>query len=723
MPLSTNRTTFTFNHADQVDEYGASVGNFDTVQTNFDSRAEQNLTDINNIKNTLTSETVDDSGAHNIKAAGIAGILSGAAATVYAMLSALKGYVDTTAANFQLGALVDGSVTDDKLSNTAGQIKDRFTTHEADKVHKINVERYDTIADAIAAAVALKTANLIPILYFPYSEGHETASTITIPAGISVEMDGALVYTGVADEPALVIGSAADYNFDINLKLNVKRQTQSTWLSESNIGIQIINAYSSKISIVQARGFTIGGQLMGNSKGCTYNNVHLYSLLNNKYGIDCANASAGWCNENVFIGGRFGVLNGVNDTIARYGIRIKSGTTMYNDNNLFIKPSFELNAASAEAVPILIEHGNYNEFISIRNEGNGTPTIRTLNNSLLNVLDVGYGSATVEDNGAYPTTKYISRAEKLNQCDLKAVYTSPALHKLACYYDGATNVNVPTMHTQASTTGAYSNRTTLLTINADYLEIGSGRAIGRFFDTSLNKRFVIKKNCVASYEGVIQINCFDSSGTRLTSGGANHPYVKTKSNQAATYTTDWGGGYGTGAKTASDFYFVVGTDVAYIQILFKATAASALRIKSFSVYTLDNASSHSWAGYEEIIPGINLGSTTPTAGTWEANRRIINGTQAVGQPKGWSNTLSGTQGTLNSGATTGSITTGTTALVVNDATGLVVGNYITIAGVTGVKKITAISGTNITIDSNANATVSGAAVAYSNCNFVSEGNL
>jgi hypothetical protein len=128
MPLSTNRTTFTFNHADQVDEYGASVGNFDTVQTNFDSRAEQNLTDINNIKTTLASETVDDSGAHNVKSAGIAGILSGAAASIHAMLSALKSYVDTA----QMGQIPDGSLTDAKLSDTAGQIKNTVSVHKAD---------------------------------------------------------------------------------------------------------------------------------------------------------------------------------------------------------------------------------------------------------------------------------------------------------------------------------------------------------------------------------------------------------------------------------------------------------------------------------------------------------------------------------------------------------------------------------------------------------------
>jgi hypothetical protein len=60
MPLSVNRETFTFNHTGQVDEYGASVGDIATVQGNFDSRAEQNLTDINNIKDYIIGELVPD---------------------------------------------------------------------------------------------------------------------------------------------------------------------------------------------------------------------------------------------------------------------------------------------------------------------------------------------------------------------------------------------------------------------------------------------------------------------------------------------------------------------------------------------------------------------------------------------------------------------------------------------------------------------------------------
>jgi hypothetical protein len=81
----------------------------------------------------------------------------------------------------------------------------------------------------------------------------------------------------------------------------------------------------------------------------------------------------------------------------------------------------------------------------------------------------------------------------------------------------------------------------------------------------------------------------------------------------------------------------------------------------------------------------------------------------------------GTAGTLSS--VTGSITSGTTSLTLNTTTGVSVGNYITIVGVTGRKQITNLVGLVATIDSSADATVSGAAVAYSAPSFTEFGTV
>jgi hypothetical protein len=114
---------------------------------------------------------------------------------------------------------------------------------------------------------------------------------------------------------------------------------------------------------------------------------------------------------------------------------------------------------------------------------------------------------------------------------------------------------------------------------------------------------------------------------------------------------------------------------------------------------------------------LNMRTSAPISGTWSVGEQIHYWNTAAGASPGTQCTTAGTMGTLNSGSTTGSITSGTATLTVNSASGLSVGVYISIAGVTGTKIVTAISGTTITIDSNADATVSSAAVAYVNAVF------
>jgi len=107
----------------------------------------------------------------------------------------------------------------------------------------------------------------------------------------------------------------------------------------------------------------------------------------------------------------------------------------------------------------------------------------------------------------------------------------------------------------------------------------------------------------------------------------------------------------------------------------------------------------------------NAPTTTPGAGTWLQGVAFDWWAVSPSGVLGTICTTSGTSGTLS--GVTGSITSGTTSLTVSDASNLLQGQHITIAGVTGIKIIVGISGTTITIDSNADATVSSAAVAFS----------
>jgi hypothetical protein len=111
----------------------------------------------------------------------------------------------------------------------------------------------------------------------------------------------------------------------------------------------------------------------------------------------------------------------------------------------------------------------------------------------------------------------------------------------------------------------------------------------------------------------------------------------------------------------------------------------------------------------------NRGSATPTSGTWFIRDKFYYVVPAANGYEGLICTAEGTQGTLS--GVTGNITASTATLTVSDATNLDVGQYILIAGVTGKKRIIAKNGTSLTLNSNADATVTGAAISYNNATF------
>lgn len=125
MALNANRTSddFTFKHSGQPDEYGVSVGDFTEVQEKFDSRAIDNLGDINNIKSTMRSTTNGDSGADNIGATPYDDITGD---TVQEQLKQQNDKI-----NNQLPVPND-SITDAKLKQSGNNILPNFNTHLAD---------------------------------------------------------------------------------------------------------------------------------------------------------------------------------------------------------------------------------------------------------------------------------------------------------------------------------------------------------------------------------------------------------------------------------------------------------------------------------------------------------------------------------------------------------------------------------------------------------------
>lgn len=511
----------------------------------------------------------------------------------------------------------------------------------------------DTVAiqSAIAVTSALATAGSTVTLYFPGAIGYLTTSTITIPKRINVIMDAPIIYGGSANEPALVIGAQGEVNFWVNLEIRVQRQAQSDWTSESNIGVLLYNCNTANIYIAEATKFTIGFQALGSSGGFAYNYIKLGFLINNKFSVDLTNETStggtGWCNENIFINGHFSVNTGINTGEDRYGVRItsKDGTYLGNNNNFFVKPSFELNNADAtgEVVGILIEHGLYNRFSQIRDEGNDV-TARVQNDSLDNIIETGYGFGILEDQSNFPTNQLFSQSTSATTGG-NFIFSSDAMHKRACYANGSTNVNIPNVNVGGSSAAVFSSFSGI-TLNTNYIETGAS-TIGIFVKTSTAKRFIIRKDVESGFGGRTMIRCYDSAGVILDNLGVNHPYVKSRSSSTFSYNSSYGKVYETGIDLDGDIYFEVGADVDYINVMLRV-GTSVLRVRSFSLYCLDSTEKNvpsTWTGYEEIIPGVNIGTAAPTAGTWAVGRRVVQSVPAVGQPKAWICTVAGTPGT------------------------------------------------------------------------------
>jgi hypothetical protein len=301
--------------------------------------------------------------------------------------------------------------------------------------------------------------------------------------------------------------------------------------------------------------------------------MFLQAIRNNLVGLDLTNSTAGYCNENVFIGGRFGKDTGVNPSIECYGVRITSKDLQYrnNNNNNFFKPSFELKSLG---IPVIVEHGAYNKMDDCRNEGNSLLFAKILNESIYNVFNIGYGNVGISDLSDFPTSFGFSRIISEQEYLKVESFKSGSLSDIASESGGV--LTVPNYFFITSS-GA-----TLATINADFtlksnsLQLGTTRLIAKRFTTDLAKRFLIKRDVSSANPGRVVIRTFDASMTHLTTDVGQ---LKGKASAVPLFVTTYGGAFRMGSDTTGDFYFEVSDDVKYIDICLYGD------IFSYSVYS------------------------------------------------------------------------------------------------------------------------------------------
>lgn len=483
-------------------------------------------------------------------------------------------------------------------------------------------------------------------LFFPKGFEFNTTDTIEIRENIDVIMFSPIVLNSTEVKPALVIGARGVVNYAEELTINVKRKNQSNWEDEDDIGVQLINCNTTKINVEKVEGFTVGVETLGSGTGFAYCQLYLGKFFNNKIDLNLTNETfeekMGWCNENSFFAGRCSNFNGVNEGKARYAVRIttknKDKPFNYNNNNVFYKPSFEINqnaAGQAEALPILIEAGRYNRFYDIRDEGNSDYLARIENDSFYNYFSIGYADRNkkIADLNVILTNK-IEQSRELFEKGTRLIYSSGyMMEKSNIYNNDNDSIFIPDVGIGAKGNDqVYMSRPDVKSYG-DFVEIlDSG--LGVFLETYQIKTFTINYTTQESHHGRLYIVCFDSGGNIIT--GEN--LIKQHSIRQQTLQSNNFGG-SVRINLDDDFFktITVSDEVKKIRILFSGLENVPIRLKSFSISVVGLGDTAVTTGLEgRLQPGQSYALNQPPNGVYEVGKTIYNVSVGTnGAPLGW----------------------------------------------------------------------------------------
>ncbi|MDB4947429.1 MAG: hypothetical protein JWM27_78 [Gemmatimonadetes bacterium] len=518
-----------------------------------------------------------------------------------------------------------------------------------------------TTDDTAAINAAIAAAELVggTVLFPPVAIGYVVSSTITFPATVSPDMRSPVLdsRSTAVNLPCLVWGSASTVILHLRGQLRAVRTNLSDWTDEGCVGVRIYNAQTCPIAHVQAERFTVGVQMVAASANLlAYCELGCSRLVDNKIGLDLTATGGGANNGCTFSRWRFAVNSGTHTGLSRYGVRIThDGTCTPLNEHLFVGCSFELSGTAItdptkEVVPVLLEHAWQCTWWNYREEGNYLPGgsaaaaifVRITNDSQDNEFRAHYGFANVDEQGTKPSSIYFARTTYLTQ-QARQVFDSGAVWRNAIVADGSSTWSVQRCGIGNSSVATVYAHNAGWTLGSTYLQTTSA-AVGVRVDTTAAKRLTVKLNTLAGYGGQVIIRCYDSAGAVLD--GSATTYVKTHGGAGVFWSTNYGGVYYSGSNVgAPGLYFVVDAAVAEVWIGVVAGSTGTVRLRSFSVYSVDGASAACDPGFREIAPGANHGTAAPASGTWATGSRIVNVAPSSTAPSAWVCTAGGTPGT------------------------------------------------------------------------------
>lgn len=609
----------------------------------------------------------------------------------------------------RFGAALDGS-TDDTAALQA------YADHLA------------TLADSSVSSGQGLAKYRRPTFWIPPGDGAVISDQLAISKNISVVMEAPIWVDAAADaaDVWVDIGASSTANTqsrNVEIVVDVRRLTQSDWSDAGDIGVRI-SAAAANIWLRRADKFYTGAEICA-----PYGNLILGEFRDNKFSVDISATAIDFTNQLTALGGEFACATGVNSGKDRYGIRVRRGSFASKQNSFrFIGPSFELNVATASpgvAIPFYLDDVYILHATDIRTEGNSTAVATLRNDCRWCRFEVGNGreydtpvAQLLDDQSTYKIgNKAALVGEDYDWRQALLVFDSGNFADNITFY-GSSSYHIRNMESMANTDPpVFQYAAGIDAVDWKNREVDFGSPFfGVRLDTRNAKNFCVVVGGSNTKDGTLSIVAFDANGNQLT---ANTDVLHNASTPTVAPNTGvYGGLYSLSTDIDGYRQEAVVTFSANVATAFVGVATGKFR--SMRIYALDGPATF-FSKSTLVAKDARLATGAPATGFYLRGTVVKNATPSSAGAPGWVCTAGGESGTLSS--VTADTTASSAVVTFSDATNLWIGAAVTITGVTGTKIIEALEGAVARVDSNCDATVSGAAVAYVAPTFKAEANL
>lgn len=555
------------------------------------------------------------------------------------------------------------------LTTIAGQanardLNDNFSYLDNQAVKKeelyyIDVKNYGAVGDGItddtiSIRQAIADAETNDTVILDSSVGFLTTDSITIEKAINVIMKSPIILDNINSIPALVIGNESNSSYrKIKSEIKVKRKNKTLWDDENDIGILLINQFSSFYDIQQTEGFTVGVKcLASEGNGFSHVQMKLNDTVNNKIHLLLASKTNGYVNENIFMGGRFtnfGTLPDDADKTGRRAIKIVSEDNTYtiNNNNVFIKPCFQNSGGTG----IEIAHGTINKVIAARNEGTDYAALFK-GESRQNEIQVLYSTEGKEDyiNESDNSTNVVSFGRNIDLNESKRTIANFDLTKLwtpfnsnDSYMKSMSIVRLAGGGAIEMVGGSDDEIDSILKPNNGYLELQK-HAVGIELSTEHVKNIVVNLDYAQDSDHWVLVRCFDSNGDSLVLEANLGFHIKGGSRAGETFSNVSYGFFRT-STMSENVSFQVSDAVKKIWVGVGRSSTSISKVRSMSILTRDRGPISLDNGHNASNMYDQIAVQSPDRGTWTKGHRIYNASPLSGSNVGWVCTASGSPGT------------------------------------------------------------------------------